>query len=148
METEKKLALMQNTYAAALAETVNTYEKLKVLDYVVEKKKERQHQTAPFINQQLGVEKVEDVFIKLSDAFGCANWKVEKLTDGYCATATMCKLCALSKKMGGANPCKGWCLEPMFAMITAVTNGEIKNSDIEIISTLMDGESCKVIIKA
>jgi len=34
METEKKLALMQNTYAAAIAETVNTYEKLKVLDYV------------------------------------------------------------------------------------------------------------------
>ena len=38
METEKKLALMQNTYAAAVAETVNTYGSLKVLDYIVEKR--------------------------------------------------------------------------------------------------------------
>jgi len=60
----------------------------------------------------------------------------------------MCKLCALSKKMGGANPCRGWCLDPMSAMIIAATNGEIKSSDIEIISTLMDGECCKVKIKA
>lgn len=148
METEKKLALMQNTYAAAIAETVNTYEKLKVLDYVVEKKKERQPQTAPYINQQLGVETVEDVFLKLSDSFGCADWNVEKLTDGYCATAKMCKLCALSKKMGGANPCRGWCLDPMSAMITAVTRGKIKSGDIEVTSTLMDGECCKVKIKA
>lgn len=148
METEKKLALMQNTYAASIAETVNTYEKLKVLDYVVEKKRERQPQAAPYINQQLEVENVEDVFIKLSDAFGCADWNVEKLTDGYCATATMCKLCALSKKIGGASPCRGWCLDPMSAMIMAVTSGEIKNSDIEVISTLMDGECCNVKIKA
>lgn len=148
METEKKLALMQNTYAASIAESVNTYEKLKVLDYVVEKKKERQPQTAPYINQQLGVETVEDVFIKLSDAFGCAEWNIEKLTDGYCATATMCKLCSLSKKMGGANPCNGWCLDPMFAMITAVSGGKIDNDKITVKSTLMDGEGCKVIIKA
>ncbi len=148
METEKKLALMQNTYAAAIAETVNNYEKLKVLDSIVEKKKERQPQTAPYINQQLGVETVEDVFIKLSDVFGCADWNVEKLTDGYCATAKMCKLSALSIRMGGANPCKGWCLDPMSAMITAVTSGEIKSADIEVTSTLMDGECCKVKIKA
>jgi hypothetical protein len=29
METEKKLALMQNIYAASIAETVNTYQKLR-----------------------------------------------------------------------------------------------------------------------
>jgi hypothetical protein len=34
MDTEKKLTLMQNTYAAAVAETVNTYDRLKVLDTV------------------------------------------------------------------------------------------------------------------
>ncbi len=145
MDIMKKLALLQNTYAASVAETVNTYEKLKVLDSIVERRKERQIQTAPFLNQQLGIETVGDVFSKLSEVYGCANWAVEKTNDGYIATATACKLCVLSKKMGGANPCNGWCLDPMFTMITAVSNIDSKNLIVE--STLMDGDYCKVLIK-
>lgn len=148
MDLEKKLAIMQNTYAASIAETVNTYEKLKVLEHVVAKKKERQAQTAPYMNQQLGVENIEGVFLRLSDIFGCANWTVEKTVDGYIATATACKLCALSKRMGGANPCHGWCLDPMAAMITAATNNEVENEHITVQSTLMDGDCCKVKIVA
>ncbi|MGI5853820.1 MAG: hypothetical protein ACOX8I_05805 [Bacillota bacterium] len=144
MELEKKLAIMQNTYAASIAETVNTYEKLKVLEHVVAKKKERQPQTAPYMNQQLGIESVEDVFLRLSDTFGCANWVVEKAVDGYVATATACKLCALSKRMGGANPCHGWCLDPMMAMISAATNHKVGADQITVQSTLMDGDCCKV----
>lgn len=146
MEMEKKLAIMQNIYAASIAETVNTYERLKVLDSIVEKKRERQAQTAPYMNQQLGIENVEEVFVKLADVFGCANWKVEKVTDGYIATATACKLCALAKKMGGGNPCHGWCLDPMIAMITAVSKGKIGSESIKIEGTLMDGDVCKVLI--
>lgn len=145
MDIEKRLALLQNTYAASVAETVNTYEKLKVLDKIVERRKERQTQTAPFLNQQLGIETVEDVFKKLSEIYGCANWAVEKTDDGYVATATACKLCALSKKMGGANPCSGWCLDPMFAMITAI--GKINSDNLIVESTLMNGDCCKVLIK-
>lgn len=148
MDLEKKLAIMQNTYAASIAETVNTYEKLKVLEHIVAKKKERQAQTAPYMNQQLGVENIEGVFLRLSDIFGCANWTVEKTVDGYIATATACKLCALSKRMGGANPCHGWCLDPMAAMITAATNNEVENEHITVQSTLMDGDCCKVKIVA
>lgn len=145
MDIEKRLALLQNTYAASVAETVNTYEKLKVLDKIVERRKERQTQTAPFLNQQLGIETVEDVFKKLSEIYGCANWAVEKTDDGYVATATACKLCALSKKMGDANPCNGWCLDPMFAMITAI--GKINSDNLIVESTLMNGDCCKVLIK-
>jgi hypothetical protein len=58
MDIEKRLALVQNTYAASIAETVNTYDKLKALDTIVERRKERQAQTAPFLNQQLGIETV------------------------------------------------------------------------------------------
>lgn len=144
MDLDKKLAIMQNVYAASIAETVNTYEKLKVLEHVVAKKKERQPQTAPYMNQQLGIENIEGVFTGLADIFGCANWTVEKAVDGYIATATVCKLCALSKKMGGANPCHGWCLDPMMAMIIAVTNNEVGNEHITVQSTLMDGDYCKV----
>lgn len=35
MELEKRLTVLQNTYAASVAEAVNTYEKLKVLKTVV-----------------------------------------------------------------------------------------------------------------
>jgi len=145
MEIEKRLALLQYTYAAAVAETVNTYEKMQALDKIVEKRKERQAQAAPLLNQQLGVTSVEDVFNNLSQIYGCANWSVEKTNNGYSATATACKLCALSKKMGGANPCNGWCLDPMLAMITAV--GAFGNENITVESTLMEKDCCKIIIK-
>ena len=42
MEIEKRLIMLQNTYAASVAETVNTYKQLRALDKIVEKRKERQ----------------------------------------------------------------------------------------------------------
>lgn len=142
MDIEKRFALLQNIYAASITETVNTYDKLKVLDTIVAGRKERQAQTAPLLNQQLGIETIEDVFSRLSKIFGCANWFVEKTDEGYIATAASCKLCAMSKKMGGANPCNGWCLDPMFAMIAAA--GKIDARSIAVESTLMTGDCCKV----
>jgi len=146
MEIEKRLALLQNTYAASVAETVNTYAGLKVLETVVEKRKARQALSAPYLNQQLGIETVEDVFLKLSEIYGCANWTVQKTENGYIATATSCKLCALSKKVGGANPCRGWCLDPMIAMLSDV--GKIDAGRIAVKSTLMSGDCCTVVIGA
>lgn len=145
MEIEKRLAILQNTYAASVAETVNTYEILKVLEMIVERRKERQTQTASYLNQQLGINSVEEVFYMLSEIYNCANWSVKKTEDGYVATATSCKLCALSKKMGGANPCNGWCLDPMIAMICDVC--KIDNKSITVESTLMDADCCKLNIR-
>jgi hypothetical protein len=144
MEIEKRLTMLQNTYAASIAETVNTYEKLRALETIVEKRKERQAQTAPYLNQQLGIQSVEDVFYTLSEIYGCANWSVDKTKDSYIAIATSCKLCALSKKMGGANPCNGWCLDPMIAMLSEVC--KIDNKHITVESTLMNDDCCKVSI--
>ncbi|HHV59080.1 MAG TPA: hypothetical protein GXX49_02045 [Clostridiaceae bacterium] len=145
MEIEKRLIVLQNTYAASVAETVNTYEKLRALETIVERRKERQAQTAPYLNQQLGIKSAEEVFYKLSEIYGCANWTVEKTEDGYVATATSCKLCALSKKMGGANPCNGWCLDPMIAMLSDVC--KIDSENIIVDSTLMNDDCCKVSVK-
>lgn len=144
MDIEKRLVMLQNTYAASIAETVNTYEKMNALDSIVERKKERQSQSAPYLVQQLGIQEVEDVFKTLSEIYGCANWDVKKTDDGYIAKATSCKLCAMSKKMGGANPCHGWCIDPMFAMIKAI------NADAEfaVDSTLMSGDCCSLQVKA
>jgi hypothetical protein len=145
METGKRLAVLQTTYAASIAETVNTYEKLKVLEMVVKSRKERQAQTASYLNQQLGIDSVEDVFHTLSEVYGCAHWSVEKTEDRYVATATSCKLCGLSRKMGGANPCDGWCLNPMIAMVVAT--GRVNAEDIVVESTLMTADRCKVIVR-
>ena len=147
MEMGKKLSIMQKTYAASIAENVNTYQKLKLLDSVVERKKQHQEQTAHLINQQLGIENLEEVFSKMVEVFGCANWSVEKAENGYTAKATACMLAALSKKMGGANPCHGWCLNPMIAMITAVSQGEVTDQNILIKSTLMEGDNCQIQIQ-
>lgn len=144
MEIEKRLSILQNTYAASVAETVNTYETLNALDTIVERRKKRQTQTAPYLNQQLNIQNIDDIFHTLSEIYGCANWQVKKTKDGYTATATSCKLCALSKKMGGANPCNGWCLDPMIAMITATD--KINNGSITVESTLMTEDCCKVSI--
>ena len=144
MEIQKRLAVLQNTYAASIAEAVNTYDKLKALEKIVEQRKERQKQTAPYLNQQLSIESVEDVFYKLSEIYGCANWTVKKTEEGYTAIATSCKLCVLSKKMGGANPCYGWCLDPMIAMISAVSNIDAERITVE--STLMTDDCCKLFI--
>lgn len=140
METQKNLETMQNMYAASVAETVNTYEKLKVLDYVVATKKERSLQAAPMLNKQLGITEPEEVFKRMSEVFGCAKWRIEKTSDEIIARAKQCKLCALSKKMGGANPCNGWCLNPMNAMIKAID----ESAEFSVESTLMNDNCCKV----
>ena len=145
MEIEKRLAILQNTYAASIAESVTTYEGLNVLDAVVGRRKERQAQTAPYLNRQLDIKNIEEIFCKLSEIFACADWKVEKKGTDYVATATSCKLCAFCKKMGKANPCDGWCLDPMIAMICAL--GEVTHDRIAVESTLMNGERCKITIK-
>ncbi len=146
MNTEKKLAIMRNVYAAAVAEMVNTYGRLQVLEQIVERKADRQAQTSAYMNEQLGVKTVEEVFAALVDIFGCANWKVEKTEEGYAATATACRLSALSKSMGGANPCQGWCLGPMAGMVAAVAKDSALAVDFQVQSTLMDGNCCKVLV--
>ena len=40
MEIKKRLTMLQNTYAASIAETVNTYEKLRALETIVENERE------------------------------------------------------------------------------------------------------------
>jgi len=145
MEMEKRLMVLQNTYAAAVAEAVNTYEKLGVLETIVARRKERQAQNASYLNQQMGIRDIEDVFATLSEIYGCANWSVQKTGDGYIATATFCKLCALAKKMGGANPCNGWCLDPMIAMLADA--GRIDSDKITVIRTLLKDDCCEVAIR-
>ena len=140
METEKKLTILQNMYAASIAETVNTYGKLNMLNYVEDAKNVVLSQTASIINSQLDIQTPEQVITHIAEVFGCANWKIERKMNGFSAIATSCKLWELCKKSGGANPCKGWCLNPMRAMIAA----NDYTIDFSVKSTLRDAEYCQV----
>lgn len=144
MDTEKKLALLQNTYAAALAETANTYARMNVLERVVAAKAERQTQTAETMLGMLGITGADAVFTTLADVFGCANWQTTPTETGFVATATTCKLCALSKRMGGANACHGWCLDPMAAMVSRLTGRAVGDGTFTVRRTLMDSDACEV----
>ena len=53
--------MLQNTYAASVAEAVNTYEKLGVLDTIVERER-KAGANITYLNQRLGIQSVEDVF--------------------------------------------------------------------------------------
>lgn len=147
MGTEKNEKLLQNIYAASLAESVNTYQKLNVLEQVVEGKKARQMQSAQAMIQQLEISSIEDVFLKLYSLFGCSNWDVEETQTEYIVKSESCKLCALSKKMGGANPCDGWCLNPIKSMINIVSESKITEEYINVQSTLINGPCCLIKIK-
>lgn len=140
METKKKLAILQYIYAASIAETVNTYDKLNMLKYVEDTKNASLSQTASIINSQLDIQTPEQVITHIAEVFGCANWKIQRKMNGFSAIATSCKLWELCKKSGGAYPCKGWCLNPMRAMIAA----NDYTIDFSVKSTLMDAEYCQV----
>ena len=144
MDMAKKLMVLQNVYAAAIAEAVNTYARLGQLGTIVAAKETRQAQTAPLMVQQLGITSCEEVFTGLSSIFGCANWTVESTGTDLIATATSCKLCALCKRMGGASPCKGWCIDPMTAMIRHIAGTQQHTVDICLESTLMEESQCKL----
>lgn len=144
MDTEKKLALLQNTYAAALAETANTYARMNVLERVVATKAERQEQTAKAMLNMMGIASADEVFTTLAEVFGCADWHTAPTKNGFIATAKACKLCALSKRMGGANACQGWCLNPMAAMVAKLAGREVGDGMFTVRRTLMDSDACEV----
>ena len=144
MDTKTRFSVLQNTYAAAVAEAVKTYHAFGKLEAVVEHKSKRLEQSASYMIEQLGVSSVEDVFTKLSELFGCARWQIEKTADGFIATADTCRLCAFSKKMGGASPCRGWCIDPMTAMIRNILSKENIESSFRLESTLMDQSQCRL----
>jgi hypothetical protein len=146
MNMEQRLINLQNVYAASIAETVNTYERLGQLTAIETRREAKQAQSAPYMVKQLGISSINEVFITLSDIFGCANWHTECTEEGMIASATTCKLCALSKKMGGASPCKGWCLDPMIAMLKVIAEKEGASVSVEVEGTLMEHDACHLVV--
>jgi hypothetical protein len=140
MEIEKKLLILQSVYAAALADSVLRMGQAGILDRVTAKKRQEQMLTGKMRAQQFGVTKPEEVFLKLSEIFDCAHWKIQPAEKGFVAENEVCKLCAMAKKMGAQSPCSIHCLDPMEGMIKGL-NPDLK---FEVKDTLWTGTKCRV----
>ena len=144
METSEKVKILQAIYAGALADSVLRLGNEGVLEKVTQQKRKEQLAGGKARAVQMGMTKPEEVFIKLSDLMGCADWTVAPNDEenGFTATASRCMLCAIAKKMGAQSPCRMYCLDPMEGMI----KGLDENAEFDVHSTLYDGEKCRIVI--
>ena len=110
METAKQVQMLQMAYAGALADTVLQFSKEGVLERVTERKHREQLATGKQRLAAFGITQPEEVFLKLSEIFGCARWEItDKSADGFVARSGSCTLCAIAKKIGAPNPCNLYC---------------------------------------
>lgn len=140
MELEEKVKLLQAIYAGALADSVFRMGNEGILEKVTSEKREEQMQTGKYRAVQFGIKNPEEVFFKLSELFGCANWAVESDNADFKAEATKCMLCAIAKKMGAQSPCNIFCLDPMEGMIRGID----PTYSFDVNETLWSGQKCKV----
>ncbi len=143
MDTEKKLQVVQAVYAAALADSVFRMGKEGILDKVTSQKRQEQMATGKLRAQQFGIVKPEEVFLKLSELFDCARWEVKPEVNGFVAESKVCKLCAMTRKMGGQKPCQIYCLDPREGMIKGLN----PNAHFEVKETLWEGQKCQVEVR-
>lgn len=140
MIPKKQIQILQNTYAAVLADAVTNYSKLGILEQVTEIKNQSKEITGKMQLSIFGIQSEKEVFLKLAEIFECANWKLTDVENGFEAVATGCKLCAITKKMGGESPCNIYCLYPMMGMMKNLK----PDADFDVRSTLWEADCCKV----
>lgn len=140
MELEQKLKLLQIVYASALADFTLRLGREGIIEKVTSEKREEQMQMGRSRTAQFGICNPEEVFIKLSELFGCANWTIEREGEGFTAKATGCMLNTIAKKMGAQSPCNIYCLDPMEGMIKGIDSG----LTFDVMETLWSGQKCLV----
>jgi hypothetical protein len=144
MESNEKIRMLQTIYAGAMADHVLRLGNEGVLEKVTAQKKAEQMYTGKGRATQMGITRIDEVFTRLSDIMGCADWQVSVSDDGseYTAVASRCMLCSFAKRMGTQSPCQIACLDPMAGMV----HGLAENAAYHVESTLFDGPGCKVLV--
>jgi hypothetical protein len=140
MEQTQQIKMLQMSYAGVLADAVAQYDKEGVLEKVTERKRQQQMAAGAMLARQFGASEPQEVFHRLVEVFGCANWQITPHEEGFSAEATGCTLCAMAKNMQGASPCAIYCLNPMEAMI----KGLAPDAEFEVEATLWEGAKCRV----
>ncbi len=141
MDSDKQVQILQMAYAGALADAVLQFDKEGVLQHVSDRKRLVQLATGKIMATQFGMDKPEEVFLKLSELFGCAQWEIKNSSaEGFVAQANSCRLCAIAKKLGAPSPCRIYCLNPMEGLVKALK----ENVAYTVEETLWEGERCRV----
>ncbi len=144
MEASEKVKVLQAVYAGALADAVLRMGGEGVLEKVTRQKRGEQLLLGRARAAQMGMGSPEEVFTKLSDLMGCADWAVtpDENGDGFAASASRCMLCMMAKKAGAQSPCHIYCLDPMEGMVRGLN----QDAGFDVLSTLYEGPSCRVAV--
>jgi hypothetical protein len=141
MDTAKQVQILQMAYAGALADTILQFSKEGVLERVIERKHAEQMVTGKQRLAAFGITRPEEVFLKLSEIFGCARWEiVNDSAASFLAQSGSCTLCAIAKKLGAPSPCHLYCLDPMEGLLKAIAPAAVYTVE----STLWAGKQCRV----
>jgi hypothetical protein len=140
MDTTAQIKTLQATYAAQMADSVKRLGDAGALEAATAQKRAEQLATGAGRAAQMGIGEPREVFTRLAELFGCADWTVEEAADGFAATASHCLVCALAKRMGAPSPCRIGCLDPMEGMICGLVPG----ARFEVEQTLFGGDRCRV----
>lgn len=143
MELENKVKMLQMVYVGALVDSLRWYTKEGILEKVTEEKRKEQVVTGKQRLNQFGISEPEQVFLKLSEVFNCASWKINHEGSHFSAEARNCMLCIAAKKFMTGKPCNIYCLDHMEAMTKAI-NPTIQ---FEVQETLWDGDKCKIEVR-
>jgi L-2-amino-thiazoline-4-carboxylic acid hydrolase len=143
MDSNKQVQILQMAYTGVLADAVLQLGKEGVLASTTERKRQEQLAGGKLRAAQFGITKPEEVFLKLSEIFGCAQWEIVNNTeDGFVAQSNSCRLCAIAKKMGAPSPCQIYCLDPMEGIVKAIKSDAVYTIE----ETLWEGRQCRVIV--
>jgi len=140
MDSGQHVRFLQTAYAGAMTDSALQFEKEGVLQKITDRKRQGAIITGKTRAAQFGISKPDEVFSRLSELFGCANWDISNTGDGFTARANTCMLCAIAKKTGAPSPCHLYCLDPMEGLVKAVT----ENADFIIRSTLWENSECHI----
>lgn len=135
----EEFKLLQLFYAGVLADSVNHFEKAGILEKVTETKFNQQQFAASAQLKQLGINSAEELFDRFSKIFGCIQWKVRADKERFIAMGESCLLCSISKKIGTAQPCYIYCINPFKSFAKALE----PSLNLRVNETLWDGPKCE-----
>lgn len=143
MDLAKRVKMLEIAYAGVQADAVRWFNNEGLLEKITEQKKKEQLALGKQQAERFGIQKTEDVFIRLSEIFNCASWEISKEGNCLTAVARACRLCALAKTMSQASPCYIYCLNPMEGMIKGIK----PDSLFDVRETLWNGTECRILVR-
>lgn len=144
MTKDEHIKLLQLTYANVLADATNQFGREGVLDNVTARKRKEQLEEGATKAAHFNITSAQQVFTQLSAVFGCADWRVNELDDGFSAISKSCVLCGLAKKKNAPSPCRLYCLDPMEGLVKGVE----PKREFCVEDTLWTGEECRIVVSS